>query len=392
MENYRVLLIDDDKEQGILLKEAAEELNSEDDFGINIICKIANDVKEAAHLLYTETFDGLIVDLTLNEGEEVNTDEKLSGNLFLDQVLAKEIIPVIVNSGTPERFVNKFETRNNIIKIYAKDEKSYYEHIIKLIDMSNSSIYKLFGSEGEIQQSISYLFWEVIPNCFASWQNELSLEVQDKDKVIIRYISSWLINKYNYSTDQYVNQDPLEMYMFPNNIQQVCTGDIFENNGEQFVVLTPSCDLANSKIDHILLSKIVPYNEITRFFDEFDKLKKIKEEGNTRSYDKKMNSIFKWFRNGNFPRVHFLPKVSFFEGGFIDFQQIKSEPFSSETLSISDENYQKLGVLTDSFVKDVISRFGRYYQRQGQPELNGIRVLEYLMEESKVELSNFNTD
>lgn len=376
---YNILLIDDDLDQGEQLRDAVEEINSEG-LEFTVSCKIATNEKDATYLLYTESFDGLIVDLQLNQGEEVGSGIELSGNTLLNHILEKELVPVIVRTGTPEMFNNKFEDSNNIIKIYAKGEANFYDIVLELIKINESSLFKIFGTRGKIRESINQLFWQVIPECFSSWNGELTITMPDKEKTIIRYISSWLINKYNFIDNQYTTQDPIEMYMFPNTIEQVCTGDIFIKDKQYFFVLTPACDLANQKTDNILLANIVSHSVITRFFQEIEEFKDLDPSSQESKYNKKMNKLSRWFRNGELPRFHFLPKVSFFDGGFIDFQQLSSVSYDSENRRISDNDYEKLGVLTDSFVKEIISRFGAYYQRQGQPEFDQIRVLEYLLD------------
>lgn len=380
MKEYKVLLIDDDQEQAEQFFDTIMEKNNEADLSYRIKGEVCTNEKDAAHLLYTQNFDGLIVDLKLKEGEETGTEEELSGNVLIDQILRKEILPIIVRTGTPERFVNKFERNNNILRIYAKDETDFYEHIDELIHMSNSSIFKIFGTEGEIKEYLNQLFWEVIPECFSIWGEEISLDMPDKDQIIIRYMSNWLINKYNYSNSEYVIQDPLEMYMFPNNIKQTCTGDIFRKDDELFIALTPSCDLANKKTENVLLCKIVSHEKVNNFFKHIELLQNTTEEEREEECRKKNKLLSRWFRNGELSRYHFLPRVPFFRGGFIDFQQIITVSYDNTKCTLADEQYTRLGVLTDPFIKDVVSRFGTYYQRQGQPEFNSTRVTGYFFE------------
>jgi CheY-like chemotaxis protein len=379
MTEYKILLIDDDQEQISQFMETLAEVNKDDELAYTVKGEVCTNERDAAHLLYTNNFDGLIVDLSLKEGEETGTEEELSGNVLIDQILSKEILPIIVRTGTPQRFVNKFEDNNEILKIYAKGDTDFYEHIEELVEMNNSSIFKVFGTNGEVKDSVNQLFWKVIPQCFSVWGEEMTLNMPDKDKIIIRYISNWLINKYNYSENEYVIQDPLEMYMFPNNVKQTCTGDIYEKDDEMFIVLTPACDLANKKTENVLLSKIISHENVSTFFKHIESLQQTVEEERKAAYDKKSKSLSKWFRNGELPRYHFLPKVSFFRGGFVDFQQIVTVPYDNMKWTLADENYKRLGVLTDPFIKDVVSRFGTYYQRQGQPEFNSTRVTNYFL-------------
>ena len=88
----------------------------------------------------------------------------------------------------------------------------------------------------------------------------------------------------------------------------------------------------------------------------------------------------KWFRNSHSDslRYHFLPKVKDFTGGFVDFRSILSLEYDKESGEIIDDSYLKIGVITESFKRDIVSRFSSYYHRQGQPEFNCDSVLNNL--------------
>ena len=150
--------------------------------------------------------------------------------------------------------------------------------------------------------------------------------------------------------------------MFPNPIEQICNCDIYEDSRskEKFIVLTPTCDLANHKAENILFAKIRSFNE-----DRFKKIYEVMEK-ESNSGKKEAES---WFRNSHKEsmKYHFLPKVSFFEGGFID--------FSSLICLAYDKELCKIGTITDAFKKDITARFSSYYQRQGQPTFNTESVL-----------------
>ena len=83
------------------------------------------------------------------------------------------------------------------------------------------------------------------------------------------------------------------------------------------------------------------------------------------------------FRNAHTDsiRYHFLPKFSKFSGGFVDFRSVISLKYNRETGKIEDTNYKKIGVITESFKRDIVARFSSYYHRQGQPEFNCDSVL-----------------
>ena len=183
--------------------------------------------------------------------------------------------------------------------------------------------------------------------------------------------------------EKYIDTEPIEMYMFPNPIEQVCNCDIYEKkidrgeiDEEYYVVLTPSCDLANRKIDEVILCKIKRYDEVSSFKETLDRY------NNETSKDSKVakkakDTLTKWFRNAQAEsiRYHFLPQFSKFSGGFVDFRSIISLKYNKDTGKIDDVNYKKVGVITESFKRDIVARFSSYYHRQGQPEFNSDSVL-----------------
>ena len=69
-------------------------------------------------------------------------------------------------------------------------------------------------------------------------------------------------------------------------------------------------------------------------------------------------------------KYHFLPKVSFFDGGFIDFSLLVTLKYDKVSKMFLERNLVKLGTITNPFKRDIIARFSSYYQRQGQPTFN----------------------
>ena len=382
MSEIKFLLIDDENEQSELLKSAIDEINAESDYN-QLSFHTVNTPEDAMIALYSYSFQAIIIDLKLlAEDDTVNNDEEISGNILLKQIIEKEIIPIVVRTGFPEKISS--EINKDIVKVFPK-EKPLYD-IIKneLIGSYSDSVFKIFGSKGEISKNIKELFWSIIPECFSKNNVEVSsLSFEKKETVIIRYISSWLNNKYMFD-EKYIDADPIEMYMFPNPIEQVCNCDVYEKKDNEicdyYIVLTPSCDLANKKIDEVILCKIKNYGEIPDFINTLNKYKREiskKSDKAEKEAEKAKDSLAKWFRNGhtNSIRYHFLPKFSKFSGGFVDFRSVISLKYNRETGKIEDTNYKKIGVITESFKRDIVARFGAYYHRQGQPEFNCDSVL-----------------
>lgn len=425
MNEFRILLIDDDEDQEKQLKEAIDNFNKiyiinkltdtgiitdeklilklerldnkeeiytmlkkqgkinpviEDIFKFSIVYEVVKTAKDAILLLYKENFHGLIMDLELEIEDKQREEEEYSGNILLNQIIEKEIIPIVVRTGFPSKISRKIN--QSIISVFSKD-KPLYDILDMLFKTYNDSVFKIFGSRGEISKNIKELFWDIIPKCLPNVNPEISsLNSETKEAVIIRYISSWLNNKYMFD-EEYIDVNPIEMYMFPNPIQQVCTCDLYEKKSENqnysdyYIVLTPACDLANKKTDEVILCKIKPYDEIKNFKDQLDKYyKQVKDS----KKDESKKKLEKWFRNAGSDsvRYHFLPKAMNFAGGFVDFRSIIVLDYDKNNGLIKDGNYTKIGVITESFKRDIIARFSSYYHRQGQPKFNSESVLNNL--------------
>lgn len=349
-----------------------------DDF--SVIHEVVRTPKEAMVLLYKEDFHALIVDLKLDAEDSNKEDEEISGNILLKNIVNKEIIPIIVRTGFPEKMAQELQKLKdkNVIKACSKDSPTLEEVIKELIDYYNTSIFSIFGSRGKVDKHIKDFFWNVLPACFMNKEEEINgLAKELKEKVIIRYVSSWLNNKYMFN-EGYLDVEPIEMYMFPNPIDKVCNCDIYKDNNtnEKLIVLTPACDLANDKAKNILFATIQSYESVEKFNETIKKCCEQKREGSEISNGNK-NKIASWSRNSHKEsmRYHFLPKVSFFDGGFIDFRLLTCLKYDEEGNKFEGRDLDKIGTITDSFKRDIIARFSSYYQRQGQPTFNTDSIL-----------------
>lgn len=424
MDEFKILLVDDDYDQKVQLQEAIDNYNKKlfikelenkhkiedqkyisglkmlenkeevykklqedgiisDEFDIlnkiEISFEVATTPEEAAVALFQNNFEAVIVDLMLVPQKDTGKDdEQISGNILLKNIIDREIIPIIVRTGFRQKISDGFNT--NIIKVQSKDESSFEDVISELINYYEDSIFSLLGSRGKVNNNIKEFFWEIIPECFTNKKEELmALNKDTQEFVLIRYISSWLSNRFMFN-EKYLDVEPIEMYMFPNPITQVCNCDIYEDcdNEQMFLVLTPACDLANSKTNEILFAKIKKYDEVQDFSGILEKC--LNEDENEIS-NKNKNKIAQWSRNSDQKsmRYHFLPKVSFFEGGFIDFRSLITLEYDYEKNQFKDRNLKKLGVITDVFKRDIIARFSSYYHRQGQPSFNTESILNKLL-------------
>ena len=90
------------------------------------------------------------------------------------------------------------------------------------------------------------------------------------------------------------------------------------------------------------------------------------KEANDKNLGKdKIKSVTSLLSNSK-NRYHWLPEVSEYKGGLIDFTKTSS-------LKESDffNRYKLLNIrVSPPYMKNILSRFSSYYARQGQPDLN----------------------
>lgn len=144
MSEIKLLLIDDDNEQSELLNSVIDEINAER--GDNKLSFNAVKTSEEAMIaLYSNSFQAIIIDLKLLANDDaVESDEEISGNILLKQIIEKEIIPIVVRTGFPEKISSKIN--KDIVKVYPKDEP-LYNIIEELINSYSDSVFKIFGSK-----------------------------------------------------------------------------------------------------------------------------------------------------------------------------------------------------------------------------------------------------
>ena len=229
-QSAELFLLDTKEEVYNKLKEDGNLISKIDEiFNFSIEYKAVKTPEEAMILLYKENFHALIVDLKLKDEDTKKEDENYSGNVLLKNIVNKEIIPIIVRTGFPDKMSQKIN--RNIIKSYSKETPTLEKIVEELINYYNTSIFSIFGSRGKVDNHIKDFFWNILPECFINKKEELNgLDKETQEKVIIRYVSSWLNNKYMFN-DGYLDVEPIEMYMFPNPIDKICNCDIYEDNG-----------------------------------------------------------------------------------------------------------------------------------------------------------------
>lgn len=340
MNNLNILLVEDNQSDIDVFKSSIELFD--DEHSIETSLEIAKTYEDAIKIISSNSFDGIILDLSLHGGVKGG---KEIVNYILDEKL---IVPIVVYTGTPDELAEY-----SFIEVYRKGEQ---ENIIDniLIDLKRTKDFgfnDLFNAKGQIQDFLKDVFYKNIYHQKKQW-----IGYEDKElvkKAILRHTLNHLTQHIDETDDKYFLE---EMYIFPPINKEIKTGSIIKNlaTNQYHIVLTPACDFAQKKAKCILLAEIMT---------PFEFIKENLPSG-TKS-DSRKSRLKSALSNGK-QEYHYLPELDFFKGGFIDFTSIIS--YSLEQIN---EEFDKVKIqISPYFISDILGRFSSFYARQGQPDLH----------------------
>lgn len=301
----------------------------------------------------------IIMDLS-NEAREF--DLKIFDNAY--QLIEKEYrenrIPIFIHSGNLDYF-DQFPDQGTVFRV-RKSGSSAKEICDIIKSMHESSFLDFFCQDGYLERKLMSEIHSAFTTQFkaneiekiitsirtANPDNVKNRVVEVFQRIVIRAFYQNLISSQN--TD--IKLNTIEHFYRRTSKYPVWTGDIFKNNqnNEYYIVLTPRCDLENSKANSLLLAKV-------ELIDE-----------NNRPNSKNFVDIMQDNVRGLSKR--FIPAVPQFSGGFVKFNEI-------QTISQKEfiESYERVISLSDEYTNEVVRKFSSYISR------GGISVTEY--EETK---------
>ncbi|MEZ0129017.1 hypothetical protein AB9T88_04230 [Flavobacterium sp. LBUM151] len=349
--SINLLIVENEEPQRKLLRDAIEIFNKKSE--IDIILDEASGLEQGLEKIRTNHYDAAIVDLRIEQNDVIGL-----GNTILKEIKQKLRFPVRVISGHLGDLDPELQDENSLFRCYARGDEEYDVLLDEIKDIHLSGIVGILNNKGLIENSINLIFWKhisvILPEMISHKKAFPEFEIE---KVLLRYISTHIQEYLELSVDN--NLEPvhnIEFYIKPSIKEKIFTGDIIKLKDQSLaIVLTPACDLATDskrkipKATYITIAKIESIESINNG-KKSDDVKKLK----TNSLDLK---------------YHYLPPTSFFQGGFVNFQNLNSINIKKENGELEDLStfFSIECVITNSFRKDIVSRFSNYFSRQGQP-------------------------
>ena len=355
MKRIKILLIEDEKDQQDIFKEAVEVIKSREDLTVDY--EIAKSVREAKDKL-DGSFDGTIVDLRLGDDEE-------GGNEIVRQLGESLVrIPIVFVTAFPDSVSH----HPSVIKTRSRDQGTYESDLQLFREIFDTGLTRIMGGRGEIEKKLSTVFLENLLPLAGTWVSYGKKDPARTEKALLRHTLDHLTQLLEEDGEDFF---PEELYLFPPLPERFTTGSMVRINDQWLVVLSPACDLVprsdgKFKTDRILLVETEEENVVLR--------KALGNITKKKSKKRKLNEVLK---NNYTDYYHWLPKTCFFDGRFLNFRRL---------MNLKQDKFRKKFCkpeiqISPSFVKDIVARFSTFYARQGQPEIERKDVIErYLAE------------
>ena len=370
MKKINILFVEDDESQIEIFEDALKTFNLENKKKYEVSGLINKNRDDALTCLEEnkEIISGAILDLKLESGAIV-----FEGNAVLDRILSFLRFPIYVVTSNPSEIDPslKLPKTNPLFKIYARTEIEYIEIINDIVKIQNTGINEIFGTNGKLDEQIKNIYWEHLTQIIDYWI-DLDIDPQSKEKAMLRYTSNILHNylTFNSETKEFDFFVPGEVYI-PCMHDIFQPGDIVAKDDKNYIILTPSCDLANAKAKYVIISEII-HSDRGILKDQISIIKKpISNNSDGQKVidigiqKTKAEETLKLIMNNTYSnRYYFLPAFKTLLPGVINFQTIVSIPFTEL------KNYKRVFTVSPSFIKDIVEKFSSYYSRQGSPDFN----------------------
>jgi len=357
----KILYVEDDKENRDDLVAALKDEN----IGDYIIKIDAIDSFETA-FEEIETHHYHIIILDLFKGKPNDGGDQI-GLEILKQIQAKFFVPVIFYSGNTQ---NVRDLRSQIVGVVTKGDEGVEGlklEISRLVEFSLPFVKE--NLHNYLEEEFKTFFWDIIHDQrdrFTPEHKDFALGYLMLRKFGNSLSKNKISDILGYNGVQKDKVHPMEFYLYPTNADvEIENGEIVENDGSIYVILTPSCDFVEStgrsrKVGQVLLVKTMLLTDTNEYKQYSD---------NPEKYKQKLVSIIE-SRKGD--RYFFLPRTPFIDNRVIDFQ-IK-EMFDYESL----KGFNRIARLDSPYAEAVTASFIRYYNRIGYPDIDSEYIINSL--------------
>jgi hypothetical protein len=360
MSSRLLLFVDDLDTQHVLFKDAVDDWNEahpEERFEVEF-----RDSYEAAKIaLERIRIDGAVFDLRLPAPGKGKLERPL-GNDLAKLGIHRNGIPVVILSARPEECDPDLLTSEQV-KVFNKGSGASFGDAVKWFGEKWTMLAALSDARTRIRVNSADLFSATI---WPRWRDYLPLATGDG-----KTLSTALTRQFVWHLGEVMGLagegdetwHPFENWICPPlDAAKARTGDIFDFEGELWLLMTPPCDLANEgRCENALLvkcSRDIP--------SDWAEVLEKGRNGTDKQKESARNQLRKLVNQAT-PSQHFLPPLPDDPRPvMVLFGTVLTIPLAE----LSKKLGLRLGSISAPFVNNLIQRFGSYISRVGQPNLD----------------------
>ncbi|MGK0492038.1 hypothetical protein [Sphingomonas echinoides] len=365
----RILFVEDEKPQLDRFESAVGDWNAEQGKKKRKFeWHLCTDVSSADAALREQRFDCALFDLRLPAGTAGRKTEPAGSDLALNALnelgipvgLMSADLSVVSTELTQQTLVKQFNKgtidRGDGTKDAYAQAIEWFAEYWEMMDVLSAARARMERAGGEI----------FVERIWPRWDKLEAMERSDPKAlagVVTRQYVTHLADLLGIDAPDAESWHPFENYVTPPLLaDRAHTGDIFEIDGELWIVLTPQCDMATGKVKSVLLARCVPG------IDKWKEQVAAFRAATSKSAKKEPSTFLRDFVNQNLPvSRHFLPPLPGSDTPMlVTFTDVRTIPMP-EIVPILGQ--RKASVATP-FLPNLVQRFGAYISRTGQPNID----------------------
>lgn len=341
--SLQVLLVEDQDANIEAWKDKADAHNSDATAkGFSIASWYAKSVREAKTLLGQHKVDAMVVDLRLQSDGGAEGEPNDHGNALVKHVVGTHPVAMAIYSGQGQEAdvtacaqVEVFDRGNGLNPVF--------DWLAKQREM----VVQLRGTRTAIERETARIFFRSIWPRWTHWTKDGAGDALCD--TLARHVVAHVHDSMLYLGGEKAH--PEETYFVPPLKDRLDTGDLIEDSGKLWIVVSPRCDLANAnKVPTVVVAFCEDISETWNA--------KPKEQGNMMQHGK----AAKW---------HFLPPMLDSHGKelgpwYVQFGHLRAVPDAEVASTLTAKRFASLA---PQFVPSLVERFGSYFSRIGTPNL-----------------------
>ena len=359
MGKKHILFVEDKEQQRDLFKTTVDEWNhTNQEQQRRFVVQTCDSFGSGKEALANFRFDCALFDLRLPDPAG-GARELPSGNDLALIGLHENGIPVGIITGLQDDLSQELE-ESETVRIFDKGDADSYTNAIEWFARQWSMMDALASARKHMQGLAADVF---VKRMWPQWSTISEAAGDDSDR-LVRIVTRQYVNQMGelLGLEQGGGWHPFECYISPSmEPDRAQTGDVFELDGEHWVVLTPQCDMANGKSESVLLAFCDP----DQFPDWDANVTKLREA--TLEQVNKRSSYFRNLVNQKEPSCHFMPALpNETKPLMVQFTRLRTTPLADLTASLGNRKAS----VSAPFLSNLTQRFGAYISRSGQPNID----------------------